>query len=157
MGRIYTARFDPTAITAAVDLFEVLAAADVPVHIHGWHLFQTTELGDAAEEILEIETVRGVGATGGSGGQAAAEYPRDVNGPAAVTAVEARNTTRMTAGGGSVTTLEELGWNLRIPWDFFYPPELRARVDPGELWTLALVTAPGDSTDIGGTLWLEEL
>lgn len=156
MGRVYTARLSPTAYTTAVDFFEVLADVDSPVKVHGWHLFQTTELGDSAEEILQLETVRGVGATTGSGG-AAAEFPVDVNDSAAVTVVEVGNTTRMTAGGGSVTTLEELGWNLRIQYDFFYPPELRPRVDPGELWTLSLVAAPGDSTTIGGTLWFEEL
>lgn len=157
MGRIYTASFEPTAVSALVDVFEALAAADVPVLIHGWHLAQTSDLGDAAEEVLHLETVRGIGATSGSGGAAATETPIDVNSPATQTAVEVLNTTRIVAGGGSLVELEDYGWNIRLPWDFFYPPELRARVDPGELWTLGLPSAPADEITLIGTLWFEEL
>lgn len=157
MGRVYSCPLTPAAQTAAQDLFEVLAATGKPVRILGWHLVQTTELGDAAEEILRIETVRGVGATTGSGGSSVTPQQLDNDDAAAGATVETNNTTRLTAGGGSLETLEQYGWNVRVPWTHFYTPELAPRVKPGEYWTLSLPAAPADSVTLGGTLWIEEI
>lgn len=159
MGRLYTVR--PTAtitLAEARDLYEVLAATGKPVLIHGFCVFQTSDVKDAEEEILQVETVRGVGSvTSGSGGSTPTPAPIDDNDAAVAATVEANNTTRMATGTGSLETLEWFGWNVRIPWTHFYTPELRPRVNPGDRWTLAIPVASADGLTFGSMLWLEEL
>lgn len=155
--RVYSCPITPAAQTAAQDLFEVLAATGKRIRVAGWHLVQTTELADAAEEILRIETVRGVGAvTSGSGGSSVTPQGTDDNDTAGGATVETNNTTRMVAGSGSLETLEQYGWNVRIPWTHLYTPELMPIIMPGNRWTLSLPAAPADSVTMGGTLWLIE-
>ena len=67
--RIYVAEVAPAATTTATDIFEITCAADRPIAIIGWSIYQTTDLGDAAEEVLSLTLERGV--TAGSGGGAA--------------------------------------------------------------------------------------
>jgi len=59
-GRLYSATWDAKAITAAVDLYEITVAANNPILIHQLDLFQTTDLGDAQEEVIRIGLYRGV-------------------------------------------------------------------------------------------------
>jgi hypothetical protein len=158
MGRRYTVGLTPAAQSVAQDIFEVLAPADAVVIIHEWHLFQTSDVGDAAEEILALETVRGVGAvTSGSGGATATAQPLEDGDAAFGGTVETNNTTRMAAGTGTLETLEERGWNIRVPYDRIYTPETRPVISPGNRWTLALPTAPTDAITLGGTVVLEEV
>ena len=157
MGRVYTVRAS-VAVTALQDIFEVLANTDVPVQIIGWHIAQTSDFGDAAAEILPLETVRGQGAvTSGSGGTVPGEQQVDDNDVAAVTVVEMNNTTRMVVGAGVLENLEDYGWNVRIPWTHRFLPDERARVNPEDRWTLALTAAPIDSIDVRATLWFKEI
>lgn len=157
MGRIYSAQVSAVAVTAAQDIFEITPAAGKAVVIHGWSLLQTTDVGDAAEEVLRIETVRGVGATSGSGGSVPTSQPLVDTDTAAGVTVEANNTTRMTVG---LEVLEQYGWNVRIPWVHWYTPELRPAVRAAatpDRWTLSLPAAPVDSITVSATVWYEEL
>ena len=158
MGRKYVANFAAVAITAAQDLFEVAAPSTAPVIIHGWEVLQTSDLGDAAEEVLRVETVRGVGSTTtGSGGSTTSPQPIDDGDSAVGSTVKANNTTRMVAGSGSLENLEQHGWNVRVPMIMLYPPELRPVIKPSARWTLSVPTAPADSLTCSGTVWFEEL
>jgi hypothetical protein len=148
----------PGAVTAAVDIFEALASANKPLIILGWNLYQTTDVKDAEEEILEVGIVRGVGSvTSGSGGSTSTVIASD-EGTQSLTAptVETLNTTRMAAGSGTLRTEEKFGWNLRMPWTHYFPELCRPFVRAGDRWTLALLAAPTDSVTIGGTLYLAE-
>lgn len=158
MGRIYSVETSGITLAELRDLVEIQAGTDNPIHVHGWFLFQTSDVGDAAEEILRLETVRGIGTvTSGSGGTVATPQPRD-DGDAATTAtVEVNNTTRLAVGTGSLETLEQYGWNVRIPWLHLYTPELRPRINPEDFWTLGLPAAPADALTFGATYWFEEL
>lgn len=157
MGRMYRAQVSAVAVTAAQDIFEIVAPSDVLVIVHGWEVFQTSDVGDAAEELLRLQTTRGVGATSGSGGSSPTVQPID-NGDAAVSAtVEANNTTQMTAGGGSLEVLEQYGWNVRMPREKLYAPEERPIITPGERWTLALPAAPADSLTLTAMVTFEEI
>lgn len=156
MGRQYTVQVNGVTVSALQDLFEVLASKLTVVL--GWNLLQTSELGDAAEEILRVETVRGVGSvTSGSGGSTPTAHPIADGDAAFAGTVEANNTTRMAAGSGSLEVLEQYGWNVRIPWTHFYTPELCPVIAPSNRWTLALPAAPADALTLSGTLYLEEL
>src|SRR5262245_26160816 len=106
MGRRYTVSFKAVAVTAQQDFFEVLSPTDAVVIIHGWELSQSTEVGDAQEEQLQLTTNRGVGSvTSGSGGSTATAQPIEDGDAAFGGTVEVNNTTKMAAGTG---TLEEL-------------------------------------------------
>lgn len=158
MSRLYTVQFNAVAVTAAQDLFEILAPTDAVVKVHAWHVMQTTDVGDAAEEVLRIETVRGIGSvTSGSGGTTPTAQPIEDGDTAFGGTVEANNTTRMAAGTGTLETLEQRGWNVRIPTDVIYTPETRPVISPGNRWTLSLPAAPADSLTVTGMVILEEI
>lgn len=158
MGRMYTAVFKDIAVSAAQDLFEVLAATGKPVVVHGFLLGQTSELADAAEEQLRLTTNRGVGSvTSGSGGAAVTAQPVDDADTAFAGTIERNNTTIMAVGTGSLEELEAHVWNIRAPYMHWYTPETRPKIAPGNRWTLELESTPADSITMSGTLWLEEL
>lgn len=158
MGRMYTAQVSAVAITAAQDLFEIAAPADAVVVVHNWTVFQTTDTGDAAEEILRIETVRGVGTvTSGSGGTTPTAQPISDGDAAFGGTVEANNTTRLAAGTGTLETLGQYGWNVRIPYTHVYTPEERPVISPSNRWTLSLPAAPADSLTTSAMVTFEEI
>lgn len=155
MGRMYSVSFKGVAVTAQQDLFEILAATGKPIVIHGWQLSQETEVGDAAEEMCRIVLNRGVGVTSGSGGSTATPAPRDVSDTASGATVEINNTTKMT--GGTITELETINWNVRVPHVMLYPPEMRPRIHPGDRLSMELETTVADSVTVSGTVWFEEV
>lgn len=158
MGRIYTGQFSAVAVTAAQDLFEIAAPSDAVVVVHSWEIFQTSDTGDAAEELLRIQLVRGVGSvTSGSGGSTVTTQPKEDGDAAFGGTVEANNTTQMAAGSGSLETLYQYGWNVRIPREVIYTPESRPSISPSNRLTIALTAAPADSLTVSGTVVFEEI
>lgn len=158
MGRMYNTHFKAVAVTAAQDFFEVLAATGKPIKIHGFSVAQTTEVGDAQEEGLLLTTNRGIGSvTSGSGGSTHTPNPIDDPDIASGATVEINNTTIMAVGTGTLEQLEVHPWNVRVPYVFWYTPETRPRIVPGDRWTLELETTPADSITISGNLWFEEV
>ena len=156
MGRVYTINLTATAFTVAADLVEITPADDLPVLIHGFRVWQTTELGDAAEETIPIGWVRG-NTTGGSGGNTSvAATPKNHRDAAAGMTVETANTTA--ASAGTAVTVYSTGWNVRAPLEVVFTPEQRIRADQGNtLLVLRLLAAPADSTTIGCSVDVEEL
>lgn len=158
MGRMYVANFEDIAITVAQDLFEIAAPADGIIIIHDWLVMQSTDVGDAAEEILEIETVRGDGSvTSGSGGASVTPEPLDNGDPATGATVERNNTTRMAVGTGVLDVLRKYGFNVRMPLEVIYPPKSRPIITPSDRWTLSLNDAPADSITCSGHVTFEEV
>lgn len=159
MGRRYSAIFSAVAVTAAQDLFEVLSATDSVTRVLGFRILQTTDVKDAEEEILRLETVRGIGSvtSGSGGGSNPTAQPAEDGDAAFGGTIEINNTTRMVAGSGTLETLEIPGWNVRIPLDFYFTPETAPVISPGNRWTLALPAAPADSLTMSGTIFLEEI
>lgn len=158
-GFMYTAIFKAVAVAAAQDLFEVKASSNSAVVVHGFALSQRTEVGDAQEEMLQITTNRGFSTvTSGSGGSSVTPTAITRGAPSFGGTVEANNTTILAVGTGTLTTdLEVHDWNVRVPYVFWYTPETRPVILPGEYWTLENETAPADSITMSGTLWLEQL
>lgn len=157
MGRAYTASFKAVAVTAQQDLFEILGATAKPIYIVGWSLTQSTEVGDAQEEGLSLTTNRGAGAvTTGSGGSTPTAQPIDDDDTAFGGTVKTNNTTKMLVGSGALEELECHNWDIRMPWLFWYPPEVRPKIKPGDRWTLELETTPADSITMSGTVYLIE-
>lgn len=152
MGYVYSAPMDAIAFTTATDLFEFTVTSDAPILIHALELSQTTDLSDANEEVLRFGWY--TGATGGSGGTALTEtdYNRD-DLPAVTAAVRTGGTA---STGGTLKAIH--GWNIRIPFDKIWTPEMRPRIDSSEdIATFRLLAAPADSVTISGTVYWEEL
>ena len=155
MGFIYSAPMDAQAFTTATDLFEVTTvAADNPIVIHQLNLCQTTDLGDAQEEVLRIGIYRG--ATAGATGTGATETPYN-RGDTPATSGVVVNLNRGTASTGG-TLLDIIGWNIRVPLQYIWTPETRIRIDSTEdPFTFRLMAAPADSITISGSLIWEEV
>jgi len=153
MGRIYTTTFSATAVTRAADLFEITAPADSVIAIHGFDISQTTDVGDAAEELILV-TLKSGCTTSGSGGSSLTPVPINFGDAASGATVEGVNTT-VASGGTSVTHIAT-AWNVRAPLNMTFTPEMRPILSPSRLATLT-ITAPADSLTMNGTLWFEEI
>jgi len=155
MGAMYHIFRTATAYTVAADLVEISPADDRAVVVHGFRVWQTTDLGDAAEEIIELQWVRG-NATSGSGGASFTEVPKDPRAVAGGTTVEVGNTTA--ASAGTAVTVYATGWNVRAPLEVVFTPEQRIKVDQGQtLLVLRMAAAPTDSLSIGVSVDIEEI
>jgi hypothetical protein len=158
LGREYTAELNlSTAITAQVDIFEILAATGKPLALLGFELFQTSEVGDAQEEQLELVLKYVTGSpTSGSGGPTAPTFrPKLPNDTGAGATIEHGNTTKLT--GGTSVTWARLSWNVRgsLPYVPIGKPPVCAA---DENVVLELVTTPADSiTKIVGLVEIAEL
>lgn len=155
-GRIYSVVFGAVAVAAAQDLFELSAAANKPIELVGIIIAQAgaADVGDAQEEVLRIQVVRG-NTTSGSGGSAVTPRPVKRTDPAAGFAAEANNTT--VASAGTAVTLYEDGFNVRAGHLFMFPEGCEPDAINGELLCLRLPTAPADSITLSGTLLVREL
>lgn len=152
---VYSASFDAQSITTATDIFEVTVAANRPVTALGLSLGQTSDLGDAQEEVLRIGLYRGV--TAGATGTALTEAAyTDANLQTATAAAVALRGTASTGG----TLLEVIPWNIRIPLLWCPVPELRPRFSAGDataVFSFRLLAAPADAITASGTMfWTEE-
>lgn len=155
-GRMYAAAFTAQAITTALgdyDIWEIGAADDVIVILHALELVVTSETGDAAEEILSLEVIRGNTTTGN--GASVTPRPLMPGFGAAQAAVEQIASTPATAG------TEHLLWssalNVRIPFEKVWTPETRPMTTQAD--GLIVVRWPDTVADdivIDGTLYFEE-
>lgn len=143
--RGYTAAINVSAaFTAQIDIFELIAASGKPVALAGFELGQTSEVGDAQEEMLALVLKYVTGApTSGSGGGTSTFRPTQPNDAAAGTTLETGNTTKLT--GGTSVELKRWSWNLRSPMLYLPVPETRIVCDAGNRLVLELVTTPADS------------
>ena len=156
MPRLYTTNLAPTAITVAADLVEFTPADDIPILIHGFRVWQTTDLGDAQEEIITLSWVRGNATSGSGGNTSVASVPKNNRDAAAGVTIETANTTA--ASAGTAVTVYSTGWNVRAPLEVVFTPEQRIRADQGNtLLVLRMGAAPADSLTIGCSIDFEEL
>lgn len=153
MARIYTSVFEAVAVTAVQDLLSIVAGTNTPVLLHEFGLSQTTELADAAEEILRIRLQAGF-TVAGSVGTAPSMHARDVDDGAAAATVRANDTTQ--ANSGTIVTHGVWGWNVRVPFQQIWTPELRPYFKGARRAAIQLVAAPADSITMSGYLiWSE--
>jgi hypothetical protein len=159
MGRLYTVTFDNVSVgTAAQDLFELSPADDKPIRIHGLVLSNvggTADAGDAQEELVRINILRGF-TTSGSGGTAPTPVPLNPNDTAAGFAAEVNNTT--VANTGTSTTPFSDGWNVRIPYQMFFTPETQIQASQANTTIVVRSSSTlADAISVSGTLFVEEL
>lgn len=151
MGDIYSAPMDGIAISTATDVFQLTAASTDRCTVHMLELGQTTDLGDAAEEVMLIGVYRAP--TAGTGGTALTEVAyTDTNAPAVTASVLANNSTPSTGG----TQLAVIPWNIRIPLQYIWTPELQPMIEESAVLAFRLENAPTDAITMFGTLIWEE-
>jgi hypothetical protein len=149
-GRIYNLPLPRTAVTAAVDLAEILTAATHICEILAIELSQSTDVKDAEEEMLQLAWKSGQ-TTGGSGGNTGVTpIPLLIGDAAHGMTVESFNTTK--ASAGTIVTHKLWDWNVRVPFEKIFAPEQCLIIPPSTRATLELVAAPGDSITIGGQI-----
>jgi len=155
MSRIYAVCFSGVAVTAGQDLFEIGPAADHPVKLLGLFISQSSEVGDAAEEMMRLEIIRGH-TSSGSGGSAATPVPIDPADPAAGFAAEINNTT--IASSGSTVVLHSECLNERVGMGLWWTPECAPMaIHANTTIVVRLIDAPADSVTMSGTLYVEEM
>ena len=156
MGRRYTIPIAAVASPAAIfDAWEVLAAANKPVKILRIVIGQTSDVGDAAEEILTASIIRGH-TTSGSGGTVVTPQPVDDVDTAAGAVVETMNTT--IASAGTPETTHVITWNERVGLDHIFPSGSEPRTDlvTANNRTVVRISAPADAVTISGYIEIEE-
>lgn len=153
-GRVYSVVFSAVAVSAAQDLFEISPADDKPIEIVGIELGQSSDAGDAADELLQITIVRGF-TTSGSGGTAPTPAPLNPNDSAAGFAAEVNNTTQ--ANTGTTATLATTCWNVRAGYIQWFPEGMRPSASQANTTMVVKQTAPADAITMSGTLYVREL
>ena len=154
MGRVYTAHFNGVAVgTAEQDIFELNAPSDAVVELMEIHCGQTTDFGDAEEEIIDIILERGA-TTSGSGGTTVTAVGIEAGDPAFGGTVEANNTTQ--ASGGTISTVSIHSWNVRVPLDVIFQPESRPVISPsGRI--VAVAEPRADAMSMSGYIVFREI
>ena len=156
-GHVYSANFGGVAVSAAQDLFEILAAAGVPVIIHSIRIGQSSDAGDAQAEMLRVQVslVNAV-VTGGSGGSTSTSRAHSPASPAASTTVEANNTTQATSST-TIDPIIEDTYNVQAGWLYLPTPEERLIVAAGTTLVVESPDTPTDPLTMSGTVTFEEI
>lgn len=156
-GRIYTVQFDNVSVSAIQDLFEIDPAANKPLEICGLFISQTgvADVGDAAEENLTVQIIRGH-ATSGSGGTAPTPAPLAPSDAASGFTCEVNNTT--IASTGTPITLHSDNFNVRVGYQNWWPDGYGPGANNGNTTMVVRLTrAPADAITLSGTLYVAEL
>lgn len=152
---VFVATFTAVAVSAAQDVFEIVAPADSRIAIREIRLGQYSDAADAQAEMLSVTIVRGH-TTSGSGGSSVTPVPiaGHAGALASTATVEANNTT--IAADGTAVTLCADTFNVMGGWRFYPVPEERPIITNGGRLVVR-VTVPADSLTMNGTIVFEEL
>jgi hypothetical protein len=146
---IYSVPWDPVALTAQVDLVELVNPSTHASELTGLFLNNITDFGDGQEEIFSLNFIRGYTTSGSGGGSVTPVALNALLGAFGGTA-ERTNTTLAT--GGSPIICLTSGWNVRDAGPVEIPiPEGRVRFAPSERLVIRIDRAPADSITVGGT------
>ncbi len=157
MGRIYSVEFEGVAVTAVQDFFALKPATDKPIKIHAIHLSQSSDVGDAAEEMLRVKIIRGA-STIGSGGTNPTPRPLDSGDAACGITTNCRVNDTTKASGGTQLDMHSEAFNIRTGWVYLPTPEDRIRCSASDGFiVLSLMNAPNDELTMSGTLIFEEV
>lgn len=158
MGRLYHVPIAFVAQTAQIDCFELTAAADKSCFIHEIYLANSTDVGDAQEEMLTLKLKRASGSvSSGSGGSGPTPVPIDVDDAASGLTAAVNNTTKLAVGTGTIVDERLFAWNVRQPFQMIFTPETRPKIKGQHKKVLELTTTPADSITLGGYVIVEEL
>jgi hypothetical protein len=151
---IYFAPFSAIAVSAAQDLWEVVAPADSFVVIRQVRFGQYSDAGDAAAELLGVTMARGYTVSGSGGSTITPINRSSITGAlASGSTVERNNTTQANTTGGVVWAES---WNVQASFLYLPDKDERLLIQPSERFVVS-ITAPADSITMNGTLVFEEI
>lgn len=153
MGRKYSINFVAVAVTAQQDLLAFINAAGKVACVHSCIIEQSSDAGDAQDEMLDIRFKRGA-TVAGSGGGTMTPVPLDP-GDAAFGGTARINDTTI-ANTGTIVTLPGRAMNVRAGLYHLPIPEGRIWVSGGQRLVVGLNTTPADSLTMSGELLIEE-
>lgn len=143
------------------DFFELDAATEKPIEVIAIFIGQTTETGDAAEEIVAWSIRRFSGGTLTSGGEASTTpRPMDPSDGAASFAAETANSAGTVAStSGTEVVLHQDAFNLRTGLQVIFPPEMRPKVDgtAQSAMVIRCESTVADDVTIWGVCYVKEL
>lgn len=156
MGRKYWVDLTPTAVTATTtDLVCLEPADDKPIRVLALNLHNTSDFGDAQDEIISVFWDRG-NTTSGSGGNTVTPRPCVPSDTAAGFTAETFNTTA--ASLGTAVKMARHGFNVRAGLERPYTPEEQFETTQAiGFLALRLAANPADSLTIGGSVLVEEM
>jgi hypothetical protein len=141
------------AVTTANDLMQFTVASNRPVTVCGLSVVQSSDVGDAQDEVLRVGFYRGVtaGTTGGSAGTAAAMQQ---GGPTPGVGSANANWTNPSTGG---TLVAINGFNIRAGLEWWFPELLRPYcTNAAAIQSFRLLAAPADSLTLDVCVYLME-
>jgi hypothetical protein len=150
VGRIYVATKN-VAVTAAVDLFEIVSGSAAITVLHSLSIGQQTKI---TAEQLNLTIKRGY-TVSGSGGSSVTPGPILTLDSAFSGTVEAANTTR--AGTGTAVELLNDAFDILAGWEKVWTPETRPVIVPSQRLIWGLETAPAASMTLAITAVFEEI
>lgn len=160
MARIYAVPFAGATVTNAggnADLWTFEPADDKPIKLRGFRFGQISEVGDTAEEGVEIQIIRMTATVTNSNGTPVTPVPMDSADTASGCTCEYNGATVSTTSG-TTTIVESIPWNIRgSPLEVWYPDErFSPKVKQGEGLLIRLITTVADDITFGGCAWIEE-
>ena len=152
---IFVATFAAVAVTAAQDVFEIVAPASSRLLIREIRLGQYSDAADAQAEMLSVQIIRGYTTSGSGGASVTPVNFSPVSGAASpVATVERNNTTVAQDGTGAVLLADS--FNVMGGWRYYPVPEERIEVGVSQRLVVR-ITAPADALTMNGTLVYEEI
>ena len=153
-ARVYTVEFNAVSVSVQQDFFELTPADDKPIEILGVFISQHSDFGDAQDELLLYQCIRGF-TTSGSGGSTATPRPLDRSGPAAGFTCEINNTTK--ANTGTTNTLHSDSFNVRAGLGLWLPEGCEWGASQADTTIVVrLNSTPADAITANGTLYVRE-
>lgn len=148
---MYSVSFEKVAVTAAQDLFQLVTPdSDVKAIVHAIYISQSSDVGDAAAENLNILIHRG--STNGSGGASATPTPLYDQDTASVVVCEVNNTSQSTEG----TIIHAQAFNIANGLVLEFPEACRPIITENDIFVIELQENPADELTMSGTLYFEE-
>lgn len=158
-ARAYTASFTAQTVAQAsgdYELVELDPADDKAIELYAFVLGATSELGDAAEEILNLNVIRGH-TTDGTGGASFTPKPLNLGDTAAGFTADTLRTAIASAGTSEVLMGDTM--NVRAGYSWGPMPEGYGFVcrEADGLLVVRLTAAVTDDVTMTGTFWVREL
>lgn len=163
MGRIYYVTFENISITNANgdhDLWYIAPADDKPVRLWGYELScsSNTDMGDAQEEQLRLEVIRGHSTVGSGGTAVTASTVGRANPTDPDPSFTARTCDTTIASAGTTTVQQAISVNNRVTYEKVWIPELTPWCTQVQSSIVVrLMAAVVDDITMSGTLSVEEL
>lgn len=155
MPRMYAVTFSAVAVTAAQDVFAIVAGTNQSLELHSVYLGQHSDFADAQDELLQVAIKRGATVAGSGGSGAFTPLPLDASDAASGATARLNDTT--IANTGTIVVLHSEAFNVRAGWAYRPTPEERIIVKGGVRLTVNIVSTPADSLTMDGTLLFREI